>query len=163
VKIWYSAGYQYWIPDTTSWQWDAKAKLALFGLLPTPGALWDAMPWTWLGDWFTDVGEILDAISPTAVENLVQRYGYTMYHYQTMVEAKSHVSHAHFDNEVFFPGLGYFGAKYPAVNRDFSTTYVKEMKVRAGGFNPFGPSVSLDSLSAGQTAILAALGLSKLH
>jgi hypothetical protein len=163
TKIWYSAGYRYWIPDLTSWQWDAKAKLALFGLLPTPGRLWEAMPWSWLADWFTDIGEIAEAVSPTAVDNLVQLYGYTMYHDVVNVEAAVYTYHGGADTEMYIPWIDQtLGFRFDASEHKYSTVHRTERKIRAGGFNPFGPNVTLDSLSAGQNGILAALGISKL-
>jgi len=164
LDVWYSAGYRYWIPDPTDWLWEGQAKAALFGLLPTPGQLWDLMPWTWLADWTSDVGEILDAVSPTAVNNLVQLYGYTMRHDVTTVTATCQTSHeARHDSGTFTIGGNTYpyGGEWGSCDHSFSTTYKKERKIRAGGFNPFGPSTSLADLTAGQVGILAALGLSR--
>lgn len=166
TKVWYSAAYRYWIPDTASWQWNAGARAALFGLTPTPGRLWAALPWSWLSDWFSDVGQMAEALSDTAADNLVQLYGFTMYHDITVVEATAQVQHPGQSGrrylsypDVFYPG--YYGKEYQSVDCSFSTRYTKERKIRAIGFNPFGKSDGLDSLNAGQFAILAALGLSK--
>jgi hypothetical protein len=37
------------------------ARSLVFGLNHNPKALWDAIPWSWLVDWFTNVGDFLEA------------------------------------------------------------------------------------------------------
>jgi len=156
TRVWYSACYRYWIPDVKSWGWDLRARAALFGVLPTPKVLYDAMPWSWLVDWFTDVGELVDAVSPTAVSGTTMKYGYTMLNDVVTSTATSHVTHSSAATRV-----GNFGSVWEGCDATFSTIYKKERKIRTGGVQPFGPGFSVGSLSAGQWAILAALGLSR--
>jgi len=154
--IWYSSKYIYWIPDTSSSQWGLRARAALFGALPTPELVWNVMPWSWLADWFSNVGDLMSAISPGAVENLVQLYGYTMRH--TVDKTVGHVWTWH--------GLppqpeSTYHRHWRTIDMSFSSTLIEEAKTRAGGFNPFGPDVSPLDLSPKQVGILSALGLSK--
>lgn len=155
-KVWYSAAYRYWIPDTSSLVWNAKAYLALAGALPTPGAVWSVMPWTWLTDWFANWGDIYDSLSPNAVDGLVQKYGYTMLNDESRT-----VWHAGV-HQPYFHVVDSNGTRHrDAVDHGFSSTKKVERKIRVGGYNPFGPGLEPVSFSPGQLAILAALGLSK--
>ena len=45
--------------STTPSEWDAVR--AAFGLDITLSTVWEALPWSWLVDWFTDMGDILAA------------------------------------------------------------------------------------------------------
>lgn len=153
TKIWWAGKFVYWIPDTSSSLWGLKARAALFGALPTPGVLYAAMPWSWLADWFTDIGEIADAISPTAVDNLVLKYGYTMKYTKVTTLSQSDVSIPRVNAPPFYV--------WEALNHSFSSRKTEETKVRTSGINPFGPGVNPSDFSPKQIAILAALGLAK--
>ena len=50
----------------------------LLGLRPTPAVIWNSLPWTWLIDWFTNVGDILDNITASQTERCVAQYLYIM-------------------------------------------------------------------------------------
>lgn len=161
-KSWYHACYRYWIPKPTSWQWRAKAKAILFGAYPTPGNLYAAMPWSWLSEWTNSIGGILNALSPSAVDNLVQLYGYSMRHTSHEVRCLSRSTHQGFDNELYFPPGQYFGYKYSGGAVSTSSIYVDEVKARSGGFNPFGPDKISSGFSTYQISVLSALGLTRL-
>lgn len=151
-RVWYSACFKYWIPDVVSLAWNAKATAVLFGALPSPGALYDALPWSWLLQWFFDVGSVLHTFDPVAVQNLVQLYGYTMRHTGSSTVCTSHVSYPAQNTSVY---------KWSGCDLSFSSIYRDEQKVRAGGWAPFGPGSDLSKLTAYQYSILAALGLSR--
>jgi len=155
TKVWYSANYRYYIPDIGSSQWDRRARLALFGGLPTPELLWEVLPWSWLVDWFSNVGDVISNLSVNAVDNLVQNYHYTMKHVTTTTVLKSTSHQVGVD-------LRAFGAWYwPDLEADCTTTFSNESKVRDGTGSPFGLNARFPSLSAYQLSILAALGTSK--
>jgi len=158
-RAWYSAAYRYWIPDTNSLVWRAKAFLALLGALPTPGALWHAMPWTWFTDWFVDLGDLYESLSPNAVDGLVQLYGFTMLNTLNEVEYRAHVTMPPVD---VYVGPGLY-KHTDGCNRAFKSTLKVEKKIRTGGYDPFGRDLKgLTDLSVSQLAVLAALGLSRV-
>lgn len=153
TRVWYSAAYRYWIPDVSSSLWDARARAALFGVLPTPELLWNVLPWSWLVDWFSNVGDVVSNLSPNAVDNLVASYAFVMKH--TIVEGFAQAS-------VFAaapaPGSIYH---YGGFDGAFWSRRKTEVKVRVGGDNPFGLGVTVGDLSNRQLGILAALGISR--
>lgn len=161
-KIWFVGSFRYWIPDTSSSQWTRRARLALFGALPTPELLYEVVPWSWLVDWFSNVGDVVANVSPNAVDNLQMDYSFIMRHVIQETEWKAVVFHpSYYDRFIFNndPGHPWSNlSQWPAVHTSYSTTQRLETKSRMLGGNPYGLSVRLPSLSLGQMAILAALG-----
>jgi len=152
TRRWYVASYRYYIPDTNSWQWNARARAALFGALPTPSLLYEVMPWSWMLDWFTNVGDVISNASVNAVDNLVALYSYIMEHKTTTTTVSCNTSW----KTKLIPG----SADIPGGSANVIGRFVQETKARAGG-SPYGMGVTFDGLSARQGATLAALGLSR--
>jgi len=150
-RVWYMAKYQYYIPDVGSSQWTARARAALFGALPTPELLWEVLPWSWLIDWFTNVGDIYSNISPNAVDNLVSLYSYTMRHEKSINSFHAHVSQS--------PGDSFW--VHPGADTTLSTFYKEETKLRFPGGSPFVLNAQGADFSPYQLGVLAALGLSR--
>ncbi|DAD51277.1 maturation protein, partial [ssRNA phage Gerhypos.4_41] len=153
-RVWYAANYRYYIPDVGSSQWTRRARLALFGALPTPELLWEVMPWSWLIDWFSNVGDVISNLSPNAVDNLVQNYAYTMRHTSATVTLTATAS-----VDPSPPGQFW---NWPRIEAKATSYHKVETKVRDGTGAPFAfGGMTSSSLSSHQYAILAALGLSK--
>lgn len=157
TKVWYAANYRYYIPDVGSSQWTRRARLALFGGLPTPELLWSVLPWSWLIDWFGNVGDVISNLSPNAVDNLVQNYHYTMKHVKVLTVLTS----TSVQEEVDFRAFGSW--YWPRLEARCSSQLVTESKVRDGTGSPFGLNARFPSLSTYQLSILAALGASKVR
>lgn len=155
-KIWYVAKYSYYIPDTNSWGWNARARAALFGVLPTPGLLWEVLPFSWMADWFGSVGDVLNNLSPNAVDNLVAHYAYVMRHLRVEHSVTASGSCVAFHNQ--------YGNDIPATSYSVIARGMSESKSRFPAFAglAFFPGGSPGPLSGRQTAILAALGLSRV-
>lgn len=114
----------------------------------TPMDLWQLAPWSWLVDWFFDIGAQLDAWNSATSNRILSLYAYGMRDERlttTIVLSDVRASATY----------GYTGP---------STVYQqivarRRQRIRA---NPFGFTPDpLTQLSAGQLAILAALGLTK--
>lgn len=154
VKEWFVGKFRYYIPNVDSWQWEAKARLALFGALPTPDLLWELLPWSWMIDWFSNVGDViknhtLDHFG--AVENLTCKYSFIMRETTTKTTVSAAVNHG--------ASSGYYN--WPECNHTFESVDETVEKCRMGGGDPYGINVSFPSLTTGQLAILGALGLSR--
>jgi hypothetical protein len=152
-RRWYVGKYQYYIPDVSSSQWNARARLALFGALPTPELLWEALPWSWLIDWFSNMGDIMSNASVNAVDNLTTKYSFTMKHVKDETTYTTHVYTPKVDIPPLFKWLG--------VDHSFHSSQIVESKARIGGGNPFGLNVKFETLTPYQIGILGALGLSR--
>lgn len=144
--LWFSGSFRYWIPDIGSYDWGDRAVSALFGLNPTPSLLWEVLPFSWLIDWFANIGDVLSNISENAAESLVSEYAYlmrtgkTIHSYQAWAKISTVPNHSEYSN----------------VYASLSWTDTTKVRRKA---TPFGFQVSELDLSARQLAILAALGL----
>lgn len=159
-RVWYNACYRYWIPNVMSAGWRARAIAILSGAFPTPATVYNAMPWSWLADWFGSVGGVAAMLSPTAVDNLVQLYGFTMRHTLTKVTCNATVMYPG-RHTITHIGSTELGQAYDGSDLTVKSTYVDETKVRTAGFHPFGPDKISSGFSPYQISILSALGLTR--
>jgi hypothetical protein len=152
-RVWWSGHFRYFIPDTGSSHWNRAARLHLFGGVPTPELMWELTPWSWLIDWFSNVGDVVSNISPNAVgyPGLVDSYAMHSRKQTTVYSATSTVN----------PPASGAPYRWNSGTFEYATTETEEYKTRMGGGNPYGWNVQLPDLSAGQLAILAALGISR--
>lgn len=139
---WFSGAYRYYVPvaDTQMEKfavWKSNAQ-KLLGVDITPEVVWNVSPWSWLVDWQTNTGDVLHNIAALGRDGLVLQYGYMMCH-------TSYVS----DRTAKFGSHG--------VASCISSV---DIKVRRPA-SPYGFGVDLGGLTAKQSAILVALGLSR--
>lgn len=147
-KVWYSAKYRYYIPDVTSSQWDARARLALFGALPTPELIWEVVPFSWLIDWAVNVQDVVSNMSENAVDNLVQEYSFIMR------STKSEVTWS--CDCTWQP----WWSLLPGGSHSFKSVKTYEVKTRSYGGSPYAlNAVTGEPLTVYQSSVLAALGL----
>jgi hypothetical protein len=145
-KVWFSGAFTYHLPTdyrsrNALLSGASKAK-KLLGLNLTPEVLWNAAPWTWAIDWFSNAGDVVSNISDWATDGLVLKYGYVMEH--SLITDKYYIdgeSQLLADNVTVSPVLACIETK---------------RRVRA---TPFGFGLSWSGLSPRQIAISAALGL----
>lgn len=146
-SVWYSGAFTYYLDPgkTVAGSIRRKAQIAqiLFGAEISPRVVWELMPWSWLVDWASNAGDVVSNLSDS--DYLVQRYGYVMRHKKSQTEYS-------------------LAGAVTADGKSFgcSQTYVTESKQRMAADSPYGFGVFLPNLSGKQTAILAALGLSRL-
>lgn len=140
-KVWFSARFKYYIPDIGSVRWKRRAKRLLFGASVNPALLWEAMPWSWLIDWATNVGDVLANLDNDLAENLTAKYAYLMGHTSKVGRVDS--------------------TMYLNPVSRLSWDFRLEEKVREEA-NPFGFGLTWDGLTSRQWSILGALGLDRL-
>lgn len=156
-KVWFSGSFRYYTPDIGSSQWTVRAKQALFGALPSPETLWEVLPWSWLIDWFTNVGDIYANVSPGAVDNLVLGDSFIMKHYTWERTCTASCWHSALPLGAD-PKLR---SGWPALNATYASSEKHEIKARVSSGNPFGLGFKMIDCTAGQLGILAALGISR--
>jgi hypothetical protein len=149
TRSWFSGAYSYHLADSEGIigkmeRFEQEAN-RLLGSRLTPEVLWELSPWSWLADWFANVGDILTNASYLGSDGLVLRYGYLMNHVKI-------VQKYHMPDGVTFNG----GAKSGPIHN--TLTFESKERVRA---TPYGFGTSLSSLSGKQWAILGALGLTR--
>lgn len=146
-EIWLSAQFAYYLDPGK----DLKGKFARYGLLAnhllglrlTPEVLWELTPWSWLVDYFVDLGSAFKLYSQFSNDSLVMRYGYLMRKTSQKVTVSA-----------TFPPF-----KDGQTIR-VTTTREKVIKNRYRA-TPYGFGLDPNGFSVRQWAILAALGFSK--
>lgn len=145
-RRWFSGAFTYFFPHDIF----GSEKLADYailahqlGLEPTPEVLWQVTPWSWAVDWFSNTGDVISNWTSFHIDGLVMLYGYMMEH--TIVTDTYSMYGFRIDGK--------------DVQVD-DVSKVVETKIRRGA-NPYGFGVSWSGLSAFQTSILAALGVTK--
>lgn len=148
--VWYASKYQYYIPDVSSSQWNRKARLALFGALPTPALVWELIPFSWLIDWAVNVEDVVSNMSANAVDNLTCRYAYVM-------RTITNTQYAQVNTN-----WGWRGTERPGSL--FMTSTVKQtIKTRASGGSPYALNINGSPLTGYQAGVAAALGYNLAH
>ena len=118
----------------------------LLGVRLDPEVLWNLTPWSWLVDWFVNIGPVLHNLSAFGQDGLVLRYGYLMHHHTR----RSEQTH----RGVYLPK----GGDFPTGNLTSTFRLESKRRIRA---SPFGFGVTVGSFTLRQWAILAALGITK--
>lgn len=144
-RQWFRGAFRYHIPSSDSQvgkmkQWASMAD-HLLGVKVTPETLWNIAPWSWAADWFGTTGDVLANVSNLGRDGLVLQYGYSMAH--SVIETRI--------TATFTQRYGQTGS--------CSRFTQKEYKQRRPA-TPYGFGINLQTLSAKQIAIIAALGLS---
>lgn len=114
----------------------------LLGLSADANTIWQLTPWTWLIDWFVNLGDCISLMNRIQDKSLVLRYGYLM----RESELKTSLT------------VDRFTAKDGTPYRDIRADYVIRRKTRIRS-TPYGFGLSTGSFSATQWAILASLGM----
>lgn len=155
TRIWYSAKYRFWIPNIPKAASRASNSLKrqFTGLDLDPTTLYKAYKWTWLLDWFTSVGAVVQNLFNMAKFSVVAEYAYVMSseYYQYDAPAECRVNRGTYSFATLkFPGQLYLRG---------SSQTVYEFKQREAA-SPFGFGITIGSLSNFQWSILVSLGIS---
>lgn len=142
----FSGCYTYWVEANENFvdhlQSYEEAANYLLGTRLTAETFWELTPWSWLIDWFSDVGAIIANAERFSADDLVMRYAYVMHETRaTRTYTKTNVQ----------PLAG-----GQAFSISAFLTHVKKQRVRA---SPYGFGINVANLSARRWAILAALGM----
>jgi len=146
VRTWFVGRFRYYIPDIGSSQWNRRATRALYGANITPEVLWNVLPWSWLVDYFGNVGDIISNFHPGAVDRLTADYAYVM---RTEEKSLSWTVDGWVANQA--------GDRCNLALRGENSTVAKARAVAT----PYGFGLNWDGLSSSQLGILTALGISR--
>lgn len=151
-RVWAVGSFRYLLPPgPRDVPWTRNMRRRLMGSRITPSTLYELMPWSWLIDYFTNLGDFVEAVSGGVADNLVSNYCFIM----SNIGQKATVT----ATEYITPGLPKGGLPSKAITA--VTTKELDYKYRVSG-SPFGFGVTQGSLTPHQLGILGALGLSRL-
>jgi len=147
-RVWFEGSFKYYLPEFDSdnrayhgQYGDVMRKARLYGLMVNPEIIYNLTPWTWLIDWFTNVGDNISNVVSIVNERLVARYAYIMNH------SRRHVINTSRININGGPRTCIWIQEIESKSRDRAS--------------PFGFSLSGSSLTPRQLLILAALGITR--
>jgi len=154
VNTWFVGTFFYYVPDIGSDRWTRHAKDVLFGLNPTPEQIYRTYPWTWLIDWFANVGDIVSNLANNAVDNEVFTDCFVMKqtNVRDVISATSTWGeYVRTDNN--FPALNFH---LPSGSASLSSSFIKVEKLRRQA-SPFGFGLKSGDFTFRQISIIAAL------
>jgi hypothetical protein len=146
-KIWSCARFRYFLPPgPRDINWTNNMLARIRGQHVTLSTVYNAVPWSWMVDWFTGLGHLVENLNPGVADRCAAEYFYVMRSTETLVRRTS--------TGKFDTGGGTTTVSCTSTGRHFT-------KSRLPG-DPFGWGTLDTSLSATQWGILGALGLSSL-
>jgi len=146
-QTWFSACFRYWVPSFESNDFALERALnymRMFGLRITPSLVYNLTPWSWMADWFGNVGDNIDNYTASQDDNLTAKYAYIM---KTITEEVIN------DSYIKCGGTEVSGLRW-------RRGVVAKTRVQA---SQFGFSITMPEFSTWQWSILAALGFSRLN
>lgn len=144
TRIWFSGAFTYYLPKS-GWRREMDRLDRLYGLKPGVDTLYQLTPWSWLVDYFSNLGDVIENINAFSSDGLVMPYGYVMA--QKTVTITSKLDFGLWNGTAFAPS-------------SVGDTVVLTSKRRLPA-SPFGFGFSDGSLTPKQWSILAALGLTR--
>ena len=148
-RWWANARFRYWLPEgPRDIVWRRSMMANLFGLKPTPAVIYNALPWTWMIDWFTNAGDVLANMDAGVANRCAADYFYIMRHNWARCEFNASGTFRRQSGEI--------------VPASATSSYLVEHKSRIQG-DPFGFNTSDNQLTGMQLSILGALGLSRVR
>jgi hypothetical protein len=117
----------------------------LYGLRPGVDTLYQLTPWSWLVDYFSNLGDVIENLNSLTSDGLVIPYAY-------MMAEKRIVEHTTLQIEVKR------GSVWSPLTVGDRIEYVYQRRIPA---SPFGFGISDGDLTPKQISILAALGISR--
>jgi hypothetical protein len=131
-------------PEAQSVLGPLRRQLLLHGARLSPATIYRATKWTWLADWVSSSGSIVDTLNAMVLDDMVAKYLYLCDTNTTKVTLEqNHPWNSRCD-----------APESLSCVRWYATKTRKEA-------SPFGFSLAWDNLSPKQLAILAALGVSR--
>jgi hypothetical protein len=145
TEQWFKGAYTYYSPSTGPFEnvvnFERQAN-HLLGTRLTPEVVWNLAPWSWALDWYGNMGDVMHNLSTIGHDGLVLEWGYVMSHSKVEYNASTPF---------------YDGGFAPSA---CTSRWVRETKLRFPASPYFGFG-AIGSLSDRQSAILAALGMSR--
>lgn len=149
-RVWASARWRFWLPPgPQDINWTRAMMARLYGLYPSPAAVWNALPWTWMIDWFANAGDILQNMDIGVANSLAADYFYVMREQRYERRADC------FAELISYPDGSPISVRV-------SSSAARVYKSRVVG-DPFGWNTNQSGLSPMQLSILGSLGMSRLR
>jgi len=145
----FAGAFTYHLPPKGTWRRKVSELDALYGVRPGIDTAWNAVPFSWLADYYGNMGDVLKNVTAFAQDGLILKYGYITSRTETLIN---------------------FSWSYPVRldgARNSWSTLAGSMQMNISSLtrmpaNPFGFGPTGVALTGRQKANLAALGISLL-
>lgn len=152
-KCWFVGKFRYYIPELNDPKWGKfNARRRLYDLEIGPEQVYQLLPYSWLIDWFSNLGNVISNLQSSVYDQLVAKYAYLMYTKRIRKEYQTNYTTYTLDNK----GIRTYYTANALANVDSTT------KCRVAA-TPFGFGLTGLDLNPYRLSILSALGLSKLR
>lgn len=141
-RFWFSAGFNYRLPSVNDQEGMNNLRQYLMGGGISPSVIWELTPWSWLADYFTNIGDTLENWEKSRAISLAARYAYVMYKRDVTVRSEHSVT---------------LDTGFQANMSHISRTITQARRVASA----YGFGFTSGQLNNGQIANLVALGLSR--
>lgn len=148
-EVWFEGSFMYYLPQFDRHSVWAEGRMGhllrlmqVYGLRISPVTVYNLTPWSWLIDYFTNLGDVIEGSTALGLDAMVNKYAFIMRH---TVEERV-------NNSQVFTRDG------QTISASWSQKVESKRRERA---TPFGFSINMDDLSPMQIAILTALGISR--
>lgn len=150
-KCWFKGSFRYYIPGLQEGEWgNFRVARRLWGAELTPGLLWEITPWSWLVDWVSNAGDVLDNLGSVQFDNMAAKKAYVMLKESTTIESTTHFTANHTKDGIL-----------TATPWRVRGIKVQSTKCRAEA-SPFGFNLDWNDFNPFQLSILSALGIKRL-
>jgi len=146
----FSGCFTYHLPPKGTWRGNIARLDAVYGVRPGFDTAWNALPFSWLADWYGNMGDVMKNLSDFGLDGNVLNYGYVTSHSERRVTYTGSVPVR------LGPNYNNVWVTHPFAMSFYYTTIVR---IPA---SPFGFGVTNTDLSGRQVAILAALGIAQV-
>lgn len=146
TSLWWSGAFKYYVPEMGPLRAKISELEHAYGAVPDANTLYNLTPWSWLVDYYANVGTIVKNLTSFVEDSLVMPWSYIMATQETEV-THSWVGNLRIEN---VPTRSTIETRYRA------TTLQRR---RA---SPYGFGFDDDGLTDRQKLILAALGISRV-
>jgi hypothetical protein len=145
-RCWFSAGFVYHLPREDDPHSMDRLRTYLKGGGISPSVVWELTPWSWLADYFTNVGDVLENWEASRELALAAKYCYVMYE-KTWRKTSAHRAWMTNVNWGQWSGSASAESGYKLKARTWAS--------------PYGLGFTSGNLNDSQKANLLALGLSR--
>lgn len=144
-EIYFSGAFTYYLPKS-GWRKDLAQMQRLYGVKPGSETAWNVLPYSFLVDYFANIGDVAHNLDRFARDGLVMPYGYVMC-------KEIRTDHHTWKGQI---------TDSAGVWRDeFLSGTITRTRLRRRVASPFGFGLNTQDLSPRQLSIMAALGLNR--
>jgi len=145
----FAGSFTYHLPPKESWRGQIARMDAVYGVRPGIDTAWNLVPFSWMADWYGNMGDVLKNLQSFGADGNVLNYGY--------ITSRSERTIRFVGNCQYRPvGSGAAWSNY-AFSWEMVFTTLERYPA-----NPFGFGVSGAALTPRRIAILAALGIGQV-